>query len=189
MVSEILQGCRFQRSSSYPLWRSHQCIVLFSNSWASPPMMGAYVRHIQQGIQLGQAGTLIAKFLLLQKRLLQFLFALSTGLAAVLDCCAVGSRPVAGQQLHFAGESFAGSIITQFCRVRCLANKVGMEYLFQRFIFDCDFKACIVTYRHRFRCPHCCTDKPQQRLTCILALVVGPFPSSSMEKMSFLSAS
>ena len=69
----------------------------------------------------------------------------------------------------------AGSIITQFCRVRCLANKVGMEYLFQRFIFDCDFKACIVTYRHRFRCPHCCTDKPQQRLTCILALIVG-FP-------------
>ena len=32
-----------------------------------------------------------------------------------------------------------------------------------------------MTYRHRFRCPHCCTDKPQQRLTCILALIVG-FP-------------
>ena len=69
----------------------------------------------------------------------------------------------------------AGSIIAQFCRVRCLANKVGMKYLFQRFIFDCDFKACIMAYRHRFRCPHCGTDKAQQRLACILTLIVG-FP-------------
>lgn len=172
--------------------RLNQCIFRFFFQFFRFALNnGCIIAHIQQGIQLGKAGTFIAQFLLLEERLLQFFLCIGK-LFCKLFQTAMQSVQVLWQSRNYILEAnhVAGSIITQFCRVRCLANKVGMEYLFQRFIFDCDFKACIVTYRHRFRCPHCCTDKPQQRLTCILALIVMLSPKvdaheSKLSKPSF----
>ena len=170
--------------------RLNQCIFRFFFQFFRFALNdGCIIAHIQQGIQLGKAGTFIAQFLLLQERLLQFFLCIGK-LFCKLFQTAMQSVQVLWQSRNYILEAnhVAGSIITQFCRVRCLANKVGMEYLFQRFIFDCDFKACIVTYRHRFRCPQLLHRQAQQRLTCILALIVG-FPVQLDRKDELLSAS